>query len=86
MAEFRLPGATNAAKRRLSGMGPREEDNGVFLLTVVALICGMIAALPGLLEPRPSVAASRLPTHVASHEPVRIIGPPFIPNTNPRER
>jgi hypothetical protein len=67
-------------------MGPRQEDNSVLLLTAVALICGMIAVLPGLFEPAASVATSRPPTHVASQEPVRVIGTPFIPNTNPRER
>lgn len=86
MAEFRLPGATNAAKRRLSGMGPREEDNGVLLLVVVTLVCGLIAVLPGLLEPTASEAAARPPTYGASHEAVRVIGTPFVPNTNPRQR
>jgi hypothetical protein len=68
-------------------MGPRQEDNSVLLLTAVALICGVIAVLlPGLFEPTASVATSRPPTRVASQEPVRVIGAPFIPNTNPRER
>jgi hypothetical protein len=68
-------------------MGPREEDNGVLLLVAITLICAMIAVLPGVLEPPSSVAASRPPpTYLASQDPVRIVGPPFIPNTNPRER
>lgn len=67
-------------------MGPREEDNGVLLLVVVTLVCGMIAVLPGLLEPTASAASTRPPTYVASRESVRVIGTPFIPNTNPRER
>jgi len=88
LAEFGAPGgATNAAKKRLSGMGPREEDNGMLLLVAITLICAMIAVLPGVLEPPSSVAASRPPpTYLASQDPVRIVGPPFIPNTNPRER
>jgi hypothetical protein len=67
-------------------MGPREEDNGVLLLVVVTLVCGLIAVLPGLLEPTASVAAARPPTHVASQEAVRVIGTPFVPNINPRQR
>jgi len=80
------PCATNAVRRRLSGMGPREEDNGMLLLTAVTLICGAIAFLPGLFEPTASGAASKPPTDVATQQPVRVIGTPFIPNTNPRER
>ena len=40
----------------------------------------------GLLVPTASVAAAQPPTYVASQEPVRVVGTPFIPNTNPRER
>jgi hypothetical protein len=58
----------------------------MLLLVVVTLVCGMIAVLPGLLEPSASVAGARPPTYVASQEAVRVIGTPFIPNTNPRER
>jgi len=67
-------------------MGPREEDNGLLLVTVVALICGAIAVLPGLFEPTASMAASKPPAQLASQGPVRIVGTPFVPNTNPRER
>jgi len=67
-------------------MGPREEDNGLLLLTAVALICGAIALLPGLFEPTASVAAGKPPTQLASQTPVRVVGTPFVPNTDPRQR
>jgi hypothetical protein len=70
-------------------MGPREEDNGVFLLSAVALICGMIAFVPWLLEPTPA-EASKGAQRVAyeppvTEEPVRVIMP-FSPNTTPSQR
>jgi len=70
-------------------MGPREEDNSVFLLSAVALVCGMIAFVPWLLEPTPAVA-SKNTQRVAherpvSQEPVRVIMP-FSPNTTPSQR
>ncbi len=52
---------TNAAVRCFHGMGPREEDNSVFLLSAVALVCGMIAFVPWLLEPTPAVAKQKRP-------------------------
>jgi hypothetical protein len=70
-------------------MGPREEDNGVFLLSAVALICWMIAFVPWLLEPTPAVAskgAQRVDSErPAAPEPVRVIMP-FSPNTTPSQR
>lgn len=70
-------------------MGPREEDNGVFLLSAVALVCGMIAFVPWLLKPTPAVA-DKGAQHVAYErptlpEPVRVIVP-FTPNTTPSQR
>jgi hypothetical protein len=73
-------------------MGPRHEDNGILLLTVVTLICGAIALLPALFEPTASMAAGgKPPVQLASQAqanptPVRVVGTPFVPNTNPRER
>jgi hypothetical protein len=70
-------------------MGPREEDNSVFLLSAVALVCGMIAFVPWLLKPTPAVA-NKGAQHVAYErpalpEPVRVIVP-FTPNTTPSQR
>jgi len=70
-------------------MGPREEDNGLFLLSAVALVCGMIAFVPWLLEPTSPVAskgAQRVAyERPAPQEPVRVIVP-FTPNTVPSQR
>lgn len=71
-------------------MGPREEDNGVFLLSAVALVCGMIAFVPWLLEPTPAAASKRTQRAayerpVSHQEPVRVIMP-FNPNTTPNQR
>jgi hypothetical protein len=65
-------------------MGPREEDNDVLLLGVVTVICVCLAGLLNLSQP--VVAAAKAMTVIASDEPIRIVGAPFVPNTNPRER
>jgi hypothetical protein len=70
-------------------MGQREEDNGVFLLSAVALVCGVIAFVPWLLEPTPAIASKSVQRvayeRPASQEPVRVIMP-FTPNTTPSQR
>jgi len=73
-------------------MGPREEDNSVLLLGSVALICGLIAFVPRLLEPTPALAgkAYERASYGATTEsralpPARVIVP-FTPNTTPGER
>jgi hypothetical protein len=63
--------------------------SSIFLLCAVALVCGMIAFVPWLLEPRPAVA-NKGAQHVAYKrpvlpEPVRVIMP-FSPNTTPSQR
>jgi hypothetical protein len=69
-------------------MGPREEDNGVFLLGAVMVICAGIAFVPWLFEPTPA-EASKATINVASQDvtggPVRVIVP-FAPNTIPSQR
>ncbi len=73
-------------------MGPREEDNSLLLLSAVTLICGLIAFLPGLLEPTPALADQRpmsvahtAPAASSALIPARVIVP-FTPNTTPGER
>jgi hypothetical protein len=68
-------------------MGPREEDNGIFLLGAVALICGAIAFVPWALEPSPAEASKAVTpaSRVATSDPVRVIVP-FTPNTVPSQR
>jgi hypothetical protein len=63
-------------------MGPREEDNVMVLLVVVALICITLAGVFETGQSRPAAAA---PTVVASDEPVRVVLP-FNPNTTPSRR
>lgn len=70
-------------------MGPREEDIGIFLLGAVALVCGMIAFVPWLLEPTSAVASkgTQRVAHerLVAQESVRVIVP-FTPNTTPSQR
>lgn len=73
-------------------MGPREEDNSLLLLGSVALICGLIAFAPWLIEPKPALATKayeRMPNAAAidagALAPARVIVP-FTPNTTPGER
>ncbi|MBW7971050.1 hypothetical protein [Bradyrhizobium sp. BR 10289] len=63
----------------------------MFLLGAVTLCCALVAGTFALLEPvfgrapERQVAASR-PVDVAPPAPVRVVGAPFAPNVNPRER
>jgi hypothetical protein len=65
-------------------MGPREEDNDVLLLGVVTVICVCLAGLLNLSKP--VAAAAKAVTVIASDESIRVVGAPFVPNTNPHER
>jgi hypothetical protein len=49
----------------------------------VALFTAIIAAGAAFME-RP--AAARKPVYLADQTAVRVVGAPFVPNTNPRER
>ena len=66
-----------------------EENCNLVLLTVVTAFTAVIAGGASLLEPAPVRAANTVqavPVQVADREPARIVGAPFVPNTNPRER
>jgi hypothetical protein len=80
---------TIAAVRRFHDMGPREEDNSLFLLSAVMLVCGAIAFVPWMLEPASADAASAPPNYMTSQNAdtssVRVIIP-FTPNTTPSQR
>ena len=67
-------------------MRVREEDRNMLLLASVVLACALIAILAAAFDPAPSTAqtASRQAA-LADQAPVRVVGPPFVPNTNPRE-
>jgi hypothetical protein len=77
----------------------REENRNMFLLATVTLCCGAVAGTLALLEPPMGPQSERLVAERATAEratiemsrtsdltPVRVIGAPFEPNVNPRER
>ncbi|WOH79070.1 hypothetical protein RX327_24540 [Bradyrhizobium sp. BEA-2-5] len=76
-------------------MRVRESDRNLLLLGTFTLL-GMVAAgLVALLDPAPA-PANAAPRPAANRAaasdqgraqtPVRIVGTPFVPNTNPRQR
>jgi len=67
----------------------RNEDYDRELLVVVTLFCVVFATAVSILDTSPSIAkAAQVTTRVEQSDlpPVRIIGTPFVPNTNPRLR
>lgn len=71
-------------------MRVREDNRNLVLLAAVTLLCAFVALAAAALDPAPSTARSAhqqtaLADQTADHTPVRVVGPPFVPNTNPRE-
>ncbi|SDJ91770.1 MULTISPECIES: hypothetical protein [Bradyrhizobium] len=76
----------------------REENCNMFLLAVVTVFTVIVAASASLVEPADKApvrfaaraeqtpAAARPIVHVTDQPAVRVVGAPFVPNTNPRER
>jgi hypothetical protein len=79
----------------------REENCNVVLLAVVTLFTAGIAGGATLVasadrnpihfavrsaRAEPTPPADRQIVNVGDQKPVRVIGAPFVPNTNPRER
>ena len=80
----------------------REENCNMVLLAAVTLVSVAIAGgatLVGSADTKPVQLADRRPAHaeqppspdkpiiyVSDQPPVRVVGAPFVPNTNPRER
>ncbi|MGY4623718.1 hypothetical protein ACVWY3_001474 [Bradyrhizobium sp. USDA 4486] len=68
----------------------------MFLLGAVTLCCAIVAGTLALLEPVFGQRPERQPRErqvadadrgpIDSAAPVRVIGAPFVPNVNPRER
>jgi hypothetical protein len=64
-----------------------EENRNMVLLATVTLAGAIIAGGVALLEPAPArQQAAGQPAYLADSTPVRVIGAPFVLNTNPRER
>jgi hypothetical protein len=73
----------HATKRNLMLLG------GFALLSVAA--AGIVAVLdpapaPANATPRPAANQAPVPSQALTQTPVRIVGTPFVPNTNPRQR
>lgn len=68
-------------------MKVRQENRNMVLLAAVALVSLVFAGGVALLDsaPAPEPVASQ-PAYLADSTPVRVVGAPFVPNTNPRER
>ncbi|MBA7466876.1 hypothetical protein ES703_63013 [subsurface metagenome] len=68
-------------------MKVREDDRNIVLLATVTLVSVAVAGVVALFEPataKQEIATS--PAYLADSTPVRVVGAPFVPNTNPRER
>jgi hypothetical protein len=97
-----LPAGTTLSLPRFSRMRIREENCNMILLAVVASFSVAVAggaALLGFADNKPVRFADRTTggveqaaspdkriIYVNDQPPVRVIGAPFVPNTNPRER
>jgi hypothetical protein len=67
-------------------MRVREQDRNTVLLASVALVCAMLALIAAAFEPTASTAqTASQQTALADQTSVRVVGVPFVPNTNPRE-
>ncbi len=69
----------------------REENRNMVLLGTVTLCCTIVAGTLALLEPvvgppPERQVADRGSIETTALEPVRVIGAPFVPNVNPRQR
>ena len=54
---------------------------------MVTVVAATIAGGATLLRPAPAPpAVDQKPIYVADRTSVRVVGAPFVPNTNPRER
>jgi hypothetical protein len=79
----------------------REEDCNMVLFVGVTLLSMAVAGAATWLEPAPAAGTSKAafasnatatssvekqPLRLVDQTPVRVIGVPFVPNTNPRQR
>ena len=72
---------------RFSHMRVREEDCNMVLLAAITLFSLVVAGVASVLEPAPvAPPEAKNQTYLVDQSPIRVIGAPFVPNTNPRER
>lgn len=70
----------------------REDNRNMFLLTTVALCCAVVAGALAVLQPvfgEPPRSDSRpvdSSAQASVQASVRVVGAPFVPNVNPRQR
>jgi hypothetical protein len=69
-------------------MRVREENCNMLLLAAVTAFSVAVAGVAAMVEPEPAPQPRAMKqVHVADEmTTVRVIGTPFVPNTNPRER
>jgi len=65
----------------------REEDRNMVLLATVTAFTAAIAGVIALAEPAPEPVSvsTASPAYLADQTPVRVVGPSFTPNVNPRD-
>jgi hypothetical protein len=74
---------------RVRLLAMRNEDYDRELLAIVTSFCVLIAAAVSVLDISPSAAKSAGASTALEHPTatsVRVVGTPFVPNTNPSER
>lgn len=71
----------------------REENRNMVLLAMVALCCSVVAGALAMIEPVQGQVPDKLVAErvaigdtAPTLSPVRVVGAPFEPNVNPRER
>jgi hypothetical protein len=69
----------------------REGNRNMILLATLVLCCLVIAGTVALFQftqalMRDNKIADNRPVQVVDQSPVRVVGAPFVPNVNPRER
>ena len=68
-------------------MRVREENRNMVLLATVTLVSAIIAVGVALLEPATAKQeAAAPPPYLTDSTPVRVVGAPFVPNTDPHRR
>jgi hypothetical protein len=68
-------------------MRVQEENRNMVLLAAVTLLSLVVAGGAALLDPAPAAQqVAGQPSYLADSTPVRVVGAPFVPNTDPHRR